>query len=55
MLHCALDVILGQCAAASRIHELGNAVIVAVVSAEPRLQIHKPKSSDRKIAPYFCR
>jgi|GEM_PF-919637 len=55
MLHCALDVFLGQCAAASRIHEEVNAVIVAVVSAEQRLQTHKPKSSDRKIAPYFCR
>jgi len=46
-----LEVFFGQCTAASRMHEMVNAVIVAVFSAEPILQTHKPKSSDRKIAP----
>ncbi|MDZ4751096.1 MAG: hypothetical protein SGI87_05735 [Flavobacteriales bacterium] len=46
-----MEVFFGQCAAASFMHEVVNAVIVAVVSAEPRLEIHKTKSSDRKIAP----
>jgi len=59
MLHCALDVFFGQCAAASCIHEVVNAFIAPVVGqwSEKELDYYRyinPNQAIEKLHPNFA-
>jgi len=59
MLHCSLDDFFGQCTAASRMHEMVNAVIVAVLGqwSETELDYYRyinPDQAIEKLHPHFA-